>query len=222
MVVRVDGKDYVVKRPHGSSANVLLADGSPHTYQRQYRPGTHRRVETDLEMQTRVQERVMKLSAGQERAQPLSACLTLGSPALSASTLTRNQARTRTATASAEAALAGRLRALQPRGRLPRRRRPPGPGAAGAHAEGGDPCPPRRAAARARPAGRRARERGAEQMAARGHAGRRARSSRRRCSWPAQRAKTRRGCAAPSRQPCGRCRYTHGRSLSVKDSQSIP
>jgi hypothetical protein len=55
-------------------------------------------------------------------------------------------------------------------------------------------------------------------MAARGHAGRRARSSRRRCSWPAQRAKTRRGCAAPSRQPCGRCRYTHGRSLSVKDT----
>ena len=25
-----------------------------------------------------------------------------------------------------------------------------------------------------------------------------------------------RGCAAPSRQPCGRCRYTHGRSLSVQ------
>ena len=40
MVVRVDGKDYVVKRPHGSSANVLLADGSTHTYQRQYRPVT--------------------------------------------------------------------------------------------------------------------------------------------------------------------------------------
>lgn len=84
MVVRVDGKDYVVKRPHGSHADVLLANGSTHTYLRQYQPGTHR-LETDLEMQTRVQERVTKLNAGQERAQPLSACLTLGSPALSAS-----------------------------------------------------------------------------------------------------------------------------------------
>ena len=74
MVVRVDGKDYVVKRAYRSSADVLLANGSTHTYLRQYQPGTHR-LETDLEMQTRVQE----------RAQPLSACLTLGSPALSAS-----------------------------------------------------------------------------------------------------------------------------------------
>ena len=83
MVVRVDGKDYVVKRAYRSSADVLLANGSTHTYLRQYQPGTHR-LETDLEMQTRVQERVTKLNAGQERAQPLSACLTLGSPALSA------------------------------------------------------------------------------------------------------------------------------------------
>ena len=63
MVVRVDGKDYVVQRPHGSKANVLLADGSTRTYKRQYWPGTHRRLETDLEMQTRVQERVTKLNA---------------------------------------------------------------------------------------------------------------------------------------------------------------
>ena len=53
MVVRVDGEDYVVKRPHGSHADVLLANGSTHTYLRQYQPGTHR-LETDLEMQTRV------------------------------------------------------------------------------------------------------------------------------------------------------------------------
>ena len=87
MVVWVDGKDYVVQRPHGSKANVRLADGSTHTYKRQYWPGTHR-LETDLEMQTRVQERVTKLNAGQERAQPLSARLILGSPALSASAST--------------------------------------------------------------------------------------------------------------------------------------
>ena len=67
----------------------------------------------------------------------------------------------------------------------------------------GEPCTPRRAAARARAAGHRARERGAEQVAARGHAGHRARSSRRRCSRPARRAKTRRGCAAPSRRRAG-------------------
>lgn len=85
MVVRVDGKDHVVKRAYRSSADVLLANGSTHTYQRQYQPGTWHRLETDLEMQTRVQELVTKLNAGQERAQPLSACLTLGSPALSAS-----------------------------------------------------------------------------------------------------------------------------------------
>ena len=84
MVVWVDGKDYVVKRPHGSKANVQLKDGSTHTCNRQYRPGTHR-FETDLEMQTRVQELVTKLNAGQERAQPPFARLTLGSPALSAS-----------------------------------------------------------------------------------------------------------------------------------------
>ena len=84
MVVRVDGEDYVVQRPHGSKANVRLADGSNHQCKRLYRLGTHR-LETDLEMQTRVQERVTKLNAGQERAQPLSARLTLGSPALSAS-----------------------------------------------------------------------------------------------------------------------------------------
>ena len=54
MVVRVDGKDYVVKRAYRSSADVLLANGSTHTFQRTYRPGTYRRVETDLEMQTRV------------------------------------------------------------------------------------------------------------------------------------------------------------------------
>ena len=77
MVVRVDGKDYVVKRPHGSHADVLLANGSTHTYKRQYRPVTHR-LETDLEMQTRVQELVTKLNAGQERAQPPFARLTLG------------------------------------------------------------------------------------------------------------------------------------------------
>ena len=63
MVVRVDGKDYVVKRAYRSSADVLLANGSTHTYLRQYQPGTHR-LETDLEMQTRVQERVTKLNAG--------------------------------------------------------------------------------------------------------------------------------------------------------------
>ena len=84
MVVRVDGEDYVVQRPHGSKANVRLADGSNHQCKRLYRLGTHR-LETDLEMQTRVQERVTKLNAGQERAQPLSARLILGSPALSAS-----------------------------------------------------------------------------------------------------------------------------------------
>ena len=84
MVVRVDGKDYVVQRPHGSKANVRLADGSNHQCKRIYRPGTHR-LETDLEMQTRVQERVTKLNAEQERAQTLSTRLTLGSPALSAS-----------------------------------------------------------------------------------------------------------------------------------------
>jgi len=54
MVVRVDGEDYVVKRPHGSHADVLLANGSTHTFRHTYRPGTYRRVETDLEMQTRV------------------------------------------------------------------------------------------------------------------------------------------------------------------------
>ena len=84
MVVRVDGKYYVVQRPHGSKANVRLADGSNHQCKRIYRPGTHR-LETDLEMQTRVQELVTELNAEQERAQPLSARLTLGSPALSAS-----------------------------------------------------------------------------------------------------------------------------------------
>ena len=84
MVVRVDGKDYVVKRAYRSSVDVLLADGSTHTCRRQYGPGTHR-LETDLEMQTRVQELVTKLNAEQERAQPPSARLTLGSPALSAS-----------------------------------------------------------------------------------------------------------------------------------------
>ena len=84
MVVRVDGEDYVVQRPHGSKANVRLADGSNHQCKRIYRPGTHR-LETDLEMQTRVQELVTELNAEQERAQPLSARLTLGSPALSAS-----------------------------------------------------------------------------------------------------------------------------------------
>ena len=87
MVVRVDGEDYVVQRPHGSKANVRLADGSNHQCKRLYRSGTHR-LETDLEMQTRVQERVTKLNAGQERAQPLSARLILGSPALSASAST--------------------------------------------------------------------------------------------------------------------------------------
>ena len=87
MVVRVDGKDYAVQRARGSKANVRLADGSNHQCKRIYRPGTHR-LETDLEMQTRVQERVTKLNAGQERAQPLSARLTLGSPAPSASAST--------------------------------------------------------------------------------------------------------------------------------------
>ena len=76
MVVWVDGKDYVVQRPHGSKANVQLKDGSTHTCKRQYRPGTHR-LETGLEMQTREQELVTKLKAEQERAQPPSARLTL-------------------------------------------------------------------------------------------------------------------------------------------------
>ena len=87
MVIRVDGNDYFVKRPQGSAANVKLADGSTHKYTRNNAPGTHR-LENDLEMQTRVQRLVTKLNAGQERAQPLSLCFTLGSPALSASVAT--------------------------------------------------------------------------------------------------------------------------------------
>jgi len=69
MVVRVDGKDYVVQRPHGSKANVRLADGSNHQCKRIYRPGTHR-LETDLEMQTRVQELVTELNAEQKSSAP--------------------------------------------------------------------------------------------------------------------------------------------------------
>ena len=80
MVVRVDGKDYVVKRPHGSHADVLLANGSTHTYHRQYRLSTGQ-VLTDESrptwMKTRVQGLVTKLNAGQERAQPPFARLTL-------------------------------------------------------------------------------------------------------------------------------------------------
>ena len=61
-----------------------LADRSTTKCTRRHAEGTTR-YETDLEMQTRAQRLVMKLNAEQERAQPLSACLTLGSPALSAS-----------------------------------------------------------------------------------------------------------------------------------------
>ena len=68
MVIRVDGNNYFVKRPHGSSAHVKLADGSTYKCKRNNAPGTHR-LENDLEMQTRVQRFVTKLNAGQERAQ---------------------------------------------------------------------------------------------------------------------------------------------------------
>ena len=106
MVVRVDGEDYVVKISHGSKAHVRLADGSTHQCKRNNAPGTHR-LETELEMQTRVQRLVKKLNAEQERTQPLSARLTLGSPALCFF-------------------LFGRLRCDDPhhRSRLRRRRRP--------------------------------------------------------------------------------------------------
>ena len=61
-----------------------LADRSTTKCTRRHAEGTTR-YETDLAMQTRAQRLVMKLNAGQERAQPLSARLILGSPALSAS-----------------------------------------------------------------------------------------------------------------------------------------
>ena len=84
MGITVDGKHYTVARGKGGFAHVRLADRSTTKCTRRHAEGTTR-YETDLEMQTRVQELVTKLNAGQERAQPLSACLTLGSPALSAS-----------------------------------------------------------------------------------------------------------------------------------------
>ena len=84
MGITVDGEHYTVARGKGGFAHVRLADRSTTKCTRRHAEGTTR-YETDLEMQTRVQERVTKLNAGQERAQPLSARLILGSPALSAS-----------------------------------------------------------------------------------------------------------------------------------------
>ena len=66
MVIRVDGKGYPVGRTHGSSVHVRLLDGSTRRCKRIYWPRTQR-VETHLEMQTRVQELVIELTARQER-----------------------------------------------------------------------------------------------------------------------------------------------------------
>ena len=84
MGITVDGEHYTVARGKGGFAHVRLADRSTTKCTRRHTVGKTR-YETDLEMQTRAQRLVMKLNAEQERAQPLSACLTLGSPALSAS-----------------------------------------------------------------------------------------------------------------------------------------
>ena len=65
MVIRVDGKGYPVGRAHGSSVHVRLLDGSTRRCKRIYWPRTQR-VETHLDMQTRVQELVIELTARQE------------------------------------------------------------------------------------------------------------------------------------------------------------
>jgi hypothetical protein len=80
-VIRVDGKGYPVGGAHGSSVHVRLADGSTRRCKRIYRPGTQQ-VETHLDMQTRVQELMIELTARQERVELLSARSILGSPAL--------------------------------------------------------------------------------------------------------------------------------------------
>ena len=67
MGITVDGRDYVVGRSRGSIANVLLADRSTTKCTRNNAKGT-RRLETDTEMQTRVQAMATGLNAGQERA----------------------------------------------------------------------------------------------------------------------------------------------------------
>ena len=87
MGITVDGNHYTVARGKGGFAHVRLADRSTTKCTRRHAEGTTR-YETDLEMQTRAQKLVTKLNAEQERAQPLSACFTLGSPALSASVAT--------------------------------------------------------------------------------------------------------------------------------------
>ena len=87
MGITVDGEHYTVARGKGGFAHVRLADRSTTKCTRRHAEGTTR-YETDLAMQTRAQRLVTKLNAGQERAQPLSARLILGSPALSASAST--------------------------------------------------------------------------------------------------------------------------------------
>jgi len=67
MGITVDGEHYAVQRGKGSFARVHLADRSTTKCSRNYAKGTQR-LETDTEMQTRVQAMVTGLSAGQERA----------------------------------------------------------------------------------------------------------------------------------------------------------
>ena len=76
MVVMVDGKDYLVKRPHGSKSSCETGRWVDPPVQAHLPAGSHR-LENDLDADAEMQRR--------ERAQPLFACLTLGSPALSAS-----------------------------------------------------------------------------------------------------------------------------------------
>ena len=67
MGITVDGEHYAVPRGKGSFARVHLADRSTTKCSRNYAKGTQR-LETDTEMQTRVQAMVTGLNAGQERA----------------------------------------------------------------------------------------------------------------------------------------------------------
>ena len=67
MGITVDGEHYAVQRGKGSFARVHLVDGSTTKCTRNYAKGTQR-LETDTEMQTRVQAMVTGLNAGQERA----------------------------------------------------------------------------------------------------------------------------------------------------------